>query len=210
MPNTTADGAGDSRVQRMKRVADQVVGCRRCKGMNVHGITQAAPGFGSVRSPVVIVGQSLCGPCMAAQEPFVGGSGALLDAAFDRARIEKPRLFITNVVHCHPPQNNKSLPEWIKNCSPYLHEELEIVQPRLVIGLGKDAEAALRVFYPRARELSWPFRTPHVQASDTAPRLHFLKHPSYIKRLHDDWLERQYVASLARALRWGFGDVGPN
>lgn len=43
------------------------------------------------------------------QEPFSGGSGALLDRAFDRTRVGKRDRYITNVVHCHPPRNRKSL-----------------------------------------------------------------------------------------------------
>jgi DNA polymerase len=172
--------------------------------MNVKNQTQSAPGFGSVRSPVVIVGQSLCEPCMAKQEPFLGGSGELLDASFERADIPKKSLYITNVVHCHPRDNVKSQREWIRNCTPYLHEELQIVQPKLIIGLGRDAQVALRNFYPRAGVLSWPFRTPRAFASEESPRLHFMNHPSWVKRQHDDVLEKRWVASLERALVWGF------
>jgi DNA polymerase len=189
----------------MTALAAQITACRRCKGMNKPGKTQAAPGYGSVRSPVVIVGQSLCRPCMKTQIPFTGGSGLILERAFGLAGVAKDDIFITNVVHCHPPKNRESLPHWIKNCSPYLHSELEIVGPRLVIGLGKDAEAALRAFYPpEAGVLEWPFAAPRATRSTAAPCLLFAKHPSWIKRQHDASLEKEYVNSLADALKWGF------
>lgn len=192
--------------QRSKSLLDaEIKACDKCEGLNVKGVSEAAPGFGSYRSPVVIVGQSLCRPCMKKQEPFVGGSGTLLDAGLAQAGIKKDQLFITNVVHCHPPKNKKSAPVWIENCSPYLHRELELVRPRLVIGLGKDAEAVLRDFYGDTAALPWPFRTPSAAASRESLRLHFVKHPSWIKRQHDEALEEQYVRSLARAVRWGFG-----
>lgn len=67
------------REERSRALLDaEIRACTRCPGMNIENFTQAAPGFGSLRSPVVIVGQSLCGPCMKRQEPFVGGSGTLL------------------------------------------------------------------------------------------------------------------------------------
>jgi uracil-DNA glycosylase len=205
-----------TRQKRHDELADRIRTCTNCDGMNIEGETQAAPGWGSLESPVVIVGQSLCEPCMEKQEPFVGGSGELLDISFDRAQIAQKQLYITNVVHCHPRDNEKSRPEWKKNCTPYLHEELRIVQPKLIIGLGQDAEVALRAFYPHAGVLSWPFRTPRISASEESPRVHFVKHPSWINRQHSDALERQYVASLERALRWGFlirptcgGMIGP-
>jgi uracil-DNA glycosylase len=109
-------------------------------------------------------------------------------------------------VHCHPPGNRASLPHEKENCSTYLHSELEIVQPRLMIGLGRDAEAALQAFYPQARVLQWPFHCPRGNGSKTAPYLLFAKHPSWIERQHDDTLEQEYVASLARAVKWGFRD----
>ena len=79
---------------------------------------------------------------MDAQEPFYKGSGLLLDKSFAKAGVEKKKLFLTNVVHCHPPRNRDSLDLWIRRCSSYLHEELEIVQPKVVIGLGEDAAQA--------------------------------------------------------------------
>lgn len=157
--------------------------------MNVKAETQAAPGFGSVHSPVVLVGQSLCRQCMEAQEPFYKGSGILLDRSLAKAGIEKQDLFITNVVHCHPPENRDSLPVWIKRCSPYLHRELEIVQPRLVIGLGEDARTAVTDYYRQARH-------------PVSPALMFAKHPSWVLRQHDPGLEQEYVDALAQALTW--------
>jgi uracil-DNA glycosylase len=193
-----------TRQQRKAALDAQIKACRRCKGMNRPNETEAAPGFGSVRSPVVIVGQSLCRPCMKTQIPFTGGSGKLIDASLKIAGIAKDEVFITNLVHCHPPRNHKSLPIWIENCSSYLHRELEIVHPRLVIGMGRDAEAALRSFYTEPRVLTWPFTVPRATRSKTVPYLLFAKHPSWIKRQHDDSLEEEYRTSLARALKWGF------
>ena len=197
--------ARDTRRQRdHDQLADRIRTCQKCKGMNKRGVTQAAPGWGNLRSPVVIVGQSLCEPCMAAQEPFVGGSANLLEAGFDLADIKKENLYITNVVHCHPANNVKSRREWKMNCTPYLGEELRLVQPKLIIGLGDDAKAAISGFYHRALIMQWPFRTPRAAPSDESPRVHFIRHPSWIKRQHTDALTRQYIASLGRALRWGF------
>ena len=98
--------------QRRRELAITIEQCRKCDGMNEPGITEAAPGFGSIRSPVVIVGQSLCEKCMGTKVPFTGGSGRLIDASLRIAGLDKPDIFITNVVHCHPPpKTKKSDPE---------------------------------------------------------------------------------------------------
>lgn len=96
--------------------------------MNEEGVTQAAPGWGNLYSPVVIVGQSLCEQCMKPQEPFFEGSGSLLNEGVRLAGRAKGKTFISNVVHCHPPKNRGSREHEIVNCSSYLHRELELVR----------------------------------------------------------------------------------
>ncbi|MGA9492662.1 MAG: uracil-DNA glycosylase family protein [Mycobacterium sp.] len=199
---------GESREYRKSLLDDEIRGCSRCDDMNEEGVTQAAPGWGSLYSPVVIVGQSLCEQCMKPQEPFYEGSGVLLDESLKLAGHAKAETFISNAVHCHPRGNRKSHDHEIVNCSPYLHRELEIVRPRLVIGLGEDAKRVLEFFYPSARVSPWPFGTPRGRRS-RAPYLLFAPHPSWIKRQHDGARERMWVTSIARALRWGFEDATP-
>jgi uracil-DNA glycosylase len=176
----------DKRV-RLLRLAEQVKACRRCPGLNIRGVTESAPGYGSGTSPVMIVGQSLCGPCMATQIPFTGGCGALLDTAFERAGVAKASLFITNVVHCHPPDNRPSQEHEIANCAHHLEAEVSIVRPVAAIGLGKDASAALAALSDR----------------HPATRFHYLQHPSYVRRrpLAD---RDAFVEELARLIRDAF------
>lgn len=197
----TAEGE-QNRLALRALLDDEIRACRRCEDMNERGITQAAPGWGSLDSPVVIVGQSLCEQCMAPQEPFFEGSGSLLDTSFERAQCKKPDLFITNAVHCHPRGNRASYPHELVNCSPYLYRELEIVRPSLVIGLGEDAERVLSFFYPTARKVLSPFAKPKNVRSKTVPVLYFATHPSYIKRKHNPALETEWVNGMAEALKW--------
>lgn len=196
------------REQRSLAIADAIRVCQRCTKMNVPGKTQAAPGFGCVVSPVVIVGQSLCGPCMEKQEPFFGGCGEILDKAFERAGVEKKSLFTTNVVHCHPPRNRKSKPEEIENCLPYLWAELEIVEPRLIIGLGQDARTVLSEHHPQTHPLVWPFDGSVISGTSNCPDLLFPPHPGSLRWkpiVIREELTEQYVSSLARAVAAGFG-----
>ncbi len=199
----------DPRRQQWQVLAKKIDACGLCEDMNIPHETKSAPGWGSVRSPVVIVGQSLCEPCMELKEPFDGGCGIFLGRSLDVVGIDKRELFITNVVHCHPRDNRKSRAHEKKNCRPYLLGELEIVQPRLAIGLGGDAQAALRLAYPGAGVLSWPFRKPRATRPEPAssPDLLFAPHPGRIRWLRKDIREQyvtEWVASLAHALEWGF------
>lgn len=173
--------------------------------MNIAGVTASAPGYGSLTSPAALVGQSLCEKCMDSQVPFTGGSGDLIDRAIKLSGREKSDVFISNAVHCHPPKNRPSHEHEIVNCSPFLHRELDIVRPRLVITLGRDAERVLSFFYPRARVSLLPFEVPRGRLPKGVPYIFNAKHPSWIQRQHDDDLEAEYVSGLATAIRWCFG-----
>ena len=186
----------DTRQRRIKALNARIKACQRCPGLNIPRETESAPGYGSVYSPVVIVGQSLCHQCMESQIPFTGGSGRFIDDALKRARIAKDQVFITNVVHCHPhdyPRDNRpSHPHEIENCTPYLHSELDIVAPRLIIGLGQDARKVLRSRYPDIEPLPWPFAIPRkVKGS---PSLLFPAHPYWIMTRPKD-IREQYVTN---------------
>jgi DNA polymerase len=196
--------------QRQKAALDRrIKACRKCVDpdrLNEPGVTESAPGFGSVDSPVAIVGEALCRACMKAQEPFLGGSGRILDRCYQRAGIAKADLFITNSLHCHPPGNRDPRPHESANCLPFLQSELrDIARPRLVIGVGKFAKAALVQVYPEARELNWPFRVPRARRDDQAgePCLLFPPHPYHIMT-RDRLVREQYVHGLAPAIAWGF------
>lgn len=205
--NAVEDDAAASRGMRKLVLDQEIKSCRRCAGMNIEGVTASAPGYGCLTSPVALVGQSLCEKCMGTQIPFTEGSGDLIDKGIKRAGREKKDLFISNAVHCHPPKNRASHQHEIVNCAPYLHRELEIVRPRLVITLGRDSERVLRFFYPRARVSALPFEAPRGRLPKGVPYIVHANHPSWIQRQHDGELEDAYASNLAAAIRWSFGDV---
>ncbi len=176
--------------------------------LNVPGITGSAPGFGSLYSPVAIVGEALCRRCMEEREPFVGGSGRILEAAFGRAGIAKSDLFITNSIHCHPPADRDPYPHETANCSDFLRAELrEIVRPQLVIGVGKFARDAVRGLYAAdGYELVWPFQgSPLIRQPDMTYLL-FPPHPYWIMTRPKPFRD-QYVELLAHAIEWGRADA---
>ncbi len=203
--------------QAKARLDRRIKRCRKCvepDRLNIPGITASASGFGSVESPVAIVGEALCRRCMEAGEPFVGGSGRILQRCFDRANVAKDDLFITNSIHCHPPEDRDPLPHESKNCEPFLREELlEIVRPRLVIGVGKFAKAAVLSIYDargdaEARELNWPFRVPRPRRTDPPDITYLLfpKHPYWIMTRPAPMRE-EYIRQVGRAIKWAFSEL---
>jgi len=130
-----------------KILNEEITRCRRCKGLNIPGETMSAPGAGNHKAKVFVVGQSLhsYNSDTPVQIPFVGpikssDSGVLLYEILEKNGITlKENLFITNVVHCHTPNNRPSLHNEIMNCMSFLKQELNLVKPRLIIAIGSDA-----------------------------------------------------------------------
>jgi len=69
-------------------------------------------------------------------------SGDVLFKGIEQAGLRPEDLYITNVVKCHPPQNKPNEKEWERNCWRFLRRELEIIDPRITICLGRQAESA--------------------------------------------------------------------
>jgi DNA polymerase len=138
---------------------------------------------------------------MATQVPFTGGSGRLLDRAFDLAGVTKKDVFLTNVVHCHPPDNRASLIDEINNCRAFLEEELRLVVPLLVIGFGRDAADWLRSHCGEQWDVCEGFDGFRTCTHRKTALL--VSHPAYIMRRPSE--ERaSYVAALGNAIRWAF------
>ncbi len=182
-----------SRYTKFQSLVKQIKHCHKCNGLNLEGVTESAAGFGNLYSKVMIIGQSLCTKCMETQIPFTGGSGRLLNRAFEKAGISKSDVFITNVVHCHTPENRKSFPHEIANCRTFLLEELDLVKPNVIIPLGQDAITSI------LKEDEWS-KLVGKKVVIGSYIVYPMYHPSYVMRLGKKAI-RKYVARLAYILK---------
>jgi DNA polymerase len=102
----------------------------------------------------MFIGQSLHEPGMYSQIPFILGSGLIIDAALRLSGIDRHDCYWTNIVKCHPERNRASTDEEKENCWYYLSEEIRIVQPRVVVALGKDAKQATEKYEKKYKDKS--------------------------------------------------------
>ena len=106
----------------------------------------AVPGEGNSRAKLFLVGEGPGATEDAQGRPFVGQAGNLLNGILDAIEVPRSSVYITNIVKCRPPQNRKPLPDEIAACIPYLHRQLEIIRPKVILCLGStSAEAMLGV-----------------------------------------------------------------
>jgi DNA polymerase len=72
-------------------------------------------------------------------EPFVGRAGQLLNSMLKAMGLQREQVFIANVMKCRPPQNRDPLPNEAACCKPYLQRQIELVNPKLILCVGRIA-----------------------------------------------------------------------
>ena len=136
----------DERLAALEEVASDVRSCTRCRLHETR--TRAVPGEGNPDTEVVFVGE---GPGQNEDRqgrPFVGRAGDLLVKFLATLRWRRDEVFITNIVKCRPPDNRDPEPDEIAACAPYLQRQLEILDPALIVTLGRHS---LGRFMPGSR-----------------------------------------------------------
>lgn len=101
-------------------------------------------GAGDPKANLMLVGEAPGAEEDRLGEPFVGRAGKLLDkilAAINRSRTKD--VYICNVIKCRPPNNRDPLTSEVEHCEPYLLRQIEIMQPKLIVALGRVAGTTL-------------------------------------------------------------------
>lgn len=126
---------------------DAVAGCRACR--LCEGRRNTVFGVGNEQADWMIVGEAPGENEDRLGEPFVGQAGKLLDnmlRAIGLSREPGPperQVFIANVLKCRPPGNRNPQPEEVAQCEPYLRRQVELVQPRIILAMGRFAVQSL-------------------------------------------------------------------
>jgi uracil-DNA glycosylase len=125
----------------LEDVAQRITGCRACSLCS--GRTHAVPGQGPSQARLFLVGEGPGATEDAQGLAFVGQAGNLLTGILDAIEVPRESVYITNIVKCRPPQNRKPLPDEIAACIPYLHRQLELIAPKVIVAMGGTAGEAL-------------------------------------------------------------------
>ncbi len=107
--------------------------------------TQAVPGDGSVDADIVFIGEGPGRDEDIQGKPFVGAAGKFLNEMLRTINLRREDVYITNVVKYRPPNNRDPLPEEVAVCYPWLVEQINLIDPKLIILLGRHA---LERFFP--------------------------------------------------------------
>ncbi len=115
--------------------------CQRCQLAS--GRTQVVFGVGNPQASIMFVGEAPGFYEDRQGEPFVGAAGKLLTELLQSVGLSRSDIYIANVIKCRPPNNRDPLPIEISTCKPFLLQQIELIQPKLVCTLGNFATQTL-------------------------------------------------------------------
>jgi DNA polymerase len=129
-------------LSRLPQLAREVAVCTKC-GLAATR-TQTVFARGNPSAQLCFVGEAPGAEEDAQGLPFVGRAGQLLDRMIAAMGLSPENdVYVCNILKCRPPGNRRPEPEEIATCIPYLHEQLALIRPRVIVALGNTAVAAL-------------------------------------------------------------------
>jgi DNA polymerase len=137
-------GSREEQIQRMEwpELKATVKDCTAC-GLRA-GCTQTVFGVGDEAADWLLVGEAPGGEEDRLGEPFVGQAGKLLDNMLSSLGLARGKnVYIANVLKCRPPGNRNPEPIEVATCSPYLRRQIELIQPKLIVAMGRFAVQTL-------------------------------------------------------------------
>ncbi len=152
--------------------------CKRC-GL-YEGRRNIVIDRGNPSSKLMIIGEAPGENEDIAGKAFVGKAGKLLDEIMKAISLDTERdLLIANIVKCKPPGNRSPLREEVSACLPYLHKQIELIQPRVIVLLGA---VALKHMIPEKKDFSMAEEAGTFFSSKDYTGVQFLVlyHPAYL------------------------------
>ncbi|MGV6818254.1 MAG: uracil-DNA glycosylase [Thiotrichales bacterium] len=122
-------------------LAATVAGCQRCELSQTR--TQTVFGAGDQHADWMIIGEAPGEQEDLQGVPFVGRAGVLLNNMLRAIGLERERVYIANVIKCRPPGNRDPHADEINACLLYLHRQVELLQPRMILVVGRVAAQTL-------------------------------------------------------------------
>ncbi|MBN1435837.1 MAG: uracil-DNA glycosylase [Sedimentisphaerales bacterium] len=185
--------------QRLEEIAQLVSQCRKCDLAQTR--IKVVPGQGNPHARLVFVGEA---PGASEDEqglPFVGRAGKLLDDIINAMGLSREEVFIGNILKCRPPDNRDPQKEEIMNCEGFLHEQLRVIEPEIIVALGAHAARTLLQVTTPIGQLRGRFYE-YVPGEGAEPiKLLATYHPAYLLRNYSQDNRRRVWDDMKKVLR---------
>lgn len=175
--------------------------CTRCK-LCTQGRHQIVFGVGHPRAPLMFVGEAPGEEEDKQGEPFVGRAGQLLTKIIESIGLARDQVYIANVIKCRPPANRNPEPDEVAACEPFLFRQIDVINPRVIVPLGKFAtQCLLKTTEPITRLRG---RTFDYRGTTLIPTFHpayLLRNPSAKREVWEDMKKVRSLLQDAPATR---------
>src|SRR5206468_2178857 len=127
----------------LKIIREDLGDCTRCV-LHKQGRKQIVFGVGNPNAELMFVGEGPGRDEDLQGEPFVGRAGQLLTDIITKGMgLKRDDVYIANVVKCRPPENRNPEPDEVAACEPFLRKQIDLIRPKIIVGLGKFAVQTL-------------------------------------------------------------------
>jgi len=140
-PRQIAKTADESKREVLLKFYYEIKDCQKCE--LAKNRTRLVFGSGNPDSKIMLIGEAPGFNEDREGKPFVGNAGQLLDKILNAIQLSRDKIFITNVVKCRPPENRDPLPAECETCNFILNRQLEIIEPKFMLILGRIAARVL-------------------------------------------------------------------
>ena len=176
----------------LKALREKVAACQACDLH--HTRKQTVFGGGNDAARLLVIGEAPGADEDAQGEPFVGRAGKLLDAMLIAIGLSRNDIYITNILKCRPPQNRDPHANEVAQCSRYLQQQIEAIEPELILAVGRIAAQNLLAVSTSIAKLRGSV---HTHPASGLPVI-VTYHPAYLLRTPKDkrhtWQDLKQVA----------------
>jgi DNA polymerase len=170
--------------------------CTRCK-LHTLGRKQIVFGVGNPQADLMFVGEAPGADEDDQGIPFVGRAGQLLTKIIEAIDLRRDDVYIANIIKCRPPQNRNPEPDEVASCEPFLFRQVDVIEPKVIVALGKyAAQTLLRTDSPISRLRGRVFDYRGAKLIPTFHPAYLLRNPSSKREV---WEDMKLVRSLLQA-----------
>jgi len=160
--------------------------CTRCKLCTL-GRSQIVFGVGNAKARLMFVGEAPGEEEDKRGEPFVGRAGQLLTKIIEAIGLSRDQVYIANVIKCRPPNNRNPEPDEVAACEPFLFRQIDVIQPRVIVPLGKfAAQCLLKTMDPITKLRGKQFDYRGATLIPTFHPAYLLRNPSAKREVWED------------------------
>jgi DNA polymerase len=175
----------------------RIAACTACELHRTR--TQTVFGVGDPHAEWLIIGEAPGADEDRQGEPFVGRAGQLLNSMLRAVGLRREQVYIANILKCRPPGNRDPKPEEAQRCTPFLHRQIALLRPKIILAVGRiAAQNLLATTAPLARLRGQVYRY-----GAFATPLVVTYHPAYLLRSPGEkrkaWVDLKFARSVLEA-----------